>query len=682
MPNFFNKYPYTDFHELNLDWVLETVKNTVAEWEAYHTQLDGEWSDMQEDWTTTKDAWISLKNYVEHYFETLDLQEEVNTKINQMAADGTLDAILLPYFNQYESTINIAITNQNERLAVLEARMDEFASLPPGSTSGNAELLDIRVGADGTTYNSAGDAVRAQYGILDDRIDEISDCVNLFHVADYADNGITIENKGNGCIEINGTATDAINISIDTLTGDYTAAYIAIDGTVSASSGLALYADSNRWVNYQNSEVTFSLSSANVYLTISNGTVFDRHVCRFIINTGNSISDYRGIDLTAIDKSVRYYDDINKADISQLIKDIGTNEKELFDADLMTNNTTVLHGGARRWFDGFFISQLIEVIPETTLNYNVTGFHSNAYTLDSISFYDENLTYLDGIYKGPIGNSAVLISGSVTVPAGAKFMTVLGTPAQFTSESIIVEASGLMRDYTDGIPLKVGFIGDSLTQGLYSGPPMVFVNKPFPTIAKELLMKHNYNVTMKNFGRRGLSAVRYWNDVIPPDGGYHSPGAGEPGDTFEIDSSFDMILIMLGTNGHLDVNTIAQDTDIQPGQTYYDYADTQCGDYCKIIEYVMEHTNNHAQIILISPIYAPAPSHVNKMINTLPTIQAMGERYQLPVINAVFESGLGAFNASVFYNPDDLVHLNQQGYEKLGTFIGSQINSLYSTFTL
>ena len=24
--NFLNKYPYTDFHELNLDWVLETVK--------------------------------------------------------------------------------------------------------------------------------------------------------------------------------------------------------------------------------------------------------------------------------------------------------------------------------------------------------------------------------------------------------------------------------------------------------------------------------------------------------------------------------------------------------------------------------------------------------------------------------------------------------------------------------
>lgn len=29
MPNFFNKYPYTDFHELNLDWVLEQVKTNT-----------------------------------------------------------------------------------------------------------------------------------------------------------------------------------------------------------------------------------------------------------------------------------------------------------------------------------------------------------------------------------------------------------------------------------------------------------------------------------------------------------------------------------------------------------------------------------------------------------------------------------------------------------------------------
>lgn len=162
MSDFYNKYPYTDFHELNLDWIIETVKKTVEDWITYQQELNAEWGEVKDEWADTQDAWISLKNYIEHYFDTLDLQHEVNVKIDEMAADGSLDAIILPYFNQYKNEIDGIISTQNNRILVLEGRMDTFASLPEGSTAGNAELLDIRTGADGITYPSAGDAVRGQ----------------------------------------------------------------------------------------------------------------------------------------------------------------------------------------------------------------------------------------------------------------------------------------------------------------------------------------------------------------------------------------------------------------------------------------------------------------------------------------------------------------------------------------
>ena len=78
----------------------------------------------------------------------------------------TVTANQLNHMEDGISQLDTDAQSTREDIDVLEARMDTFASLPPGSTAGNAELIDIRVGADGVTYPTAGDAVRTQFANL------------------------------------------------------------------------------------------------------------------------------------------------------------------------------------------------------------------------------------------------------------------------------------------------------------------------------------------------------------------------------------------------------------------------------------------------------------------------------------------------------------------------------------
>ena len=119
--------------------------------------------------TALYNAFVSLNTYVSDYFDNLDVQEEINNKLDEMAETGVLQNIVNEYFDE----INTLIQNQNTEIAALNSRVDNIIQLPQGSTTGDAELQDIRVAYNGITYPSAGSSVRNQVSSLNQKIENL-----------------------------------------------------------------------------------------------------------------------------------------------------------------------------------------------------------------------------------------------------------------------------------------------------------------------------------------------------------------------------------------------------------------------------------------------------------------------------------------------------------------------------
>ena len=150
-------------------------------------------------------------NAVHYKPDTKTEVQKEQARQNIGAADAKTQAAHGEQLTEHEKTITEhgeEVAEHDVRMTQMEARMNTFASLQDGSTTGDAEIADIRVGYDGKTYPTAGEAVRGQVGKLTEEIDAYN-CTSLFVARDIdgKENAGIIWTCTDDIIEVSGTAT-------------------------------------------------------------------------------------------------------------------------------------------------------------------------------------------------------------------------------------------------------------------------------------------------------------------------------------------------------------------------------------------------------------------------------------------------------------------------------------------
>lgn len=110
------------------------------------------------DVTNLHNAYVQLQTYVNNYFSTLDVQEEINNKLDDMVKDGSLSQIM-----------HALVVPLEERVNVLTQRVNTFQTLPSGSTVLDAEIIDGRIQVNGVKGGTIGEAIRGQVKNLSER---------------------------------------------------------------------------------------------------------------------------------------------------------------------------------------------------------------------------------------------------------------------------------------------------------------------------------------------------------------------------------------------------------------------------------------------------------------------------------------------------------------------------------
>ena len=219
---------------------------------------------------------------------------------------------------------------------------------------------------------------------------------------------------------------------------------------------------------------------------------------------------------------------------------------------------------------------------------------------------------------------------------------------------IETEISGIKSD----IPWKYGIdhvlcIGDSLTYGSPADsstmPYPVSQNYPYYLGRMLGLTGDITNAGVPNYGAKTYFHNKFGQYTL---------------------SDYNAFIIFLGTNSGL---TDTLDTDVNPYTDYTDFADTDTGCYCRMIEEILAAKPN-AIILLVNTWHNSSVQPVTRT-----TIDKIGTKYSLPVVETYTVMRYGV--NPIYHGGVDNVHCSKAGYLALADLVIKKLSEWFAEDT-
>ena len=265
-------------------------------------------------------------------------------------------------------------------------------------------------------------------------------------------------------------------------------------------------------------------------------------------------------------------------------------------------------------------------------------------SLIGMAFYNANKEFVSGNLLYTVGG--ILESKTLNVPKSARYFrfSCLTSAKAYAKAYSPITTEMQMEKYTDlellpFVSAKFVCVGDSLTAGdfypkgtnISSGD----TQKNYPYFLGRIL-----NVPIINAGKSGATPLSWWSEVHP-----------------SVDfSDSDTMILWLGTNGGL---TDTLETDVDPYSDYNDYANTNTGTYCKIIEDFLHETTD-GKVFLVNTY--------NSDNVTDSVINKIGAKYGVPVFDIKYL--MRTYSPEMFNT--NVVHRNTYGNLKVAEYFREQ----------